>query len=76
LIRTQTSKISSTEFSTDETQDEHYAEKLLGPEELIRWLDMLEINLGQGDYAEVTEQIYTMRTMLYENYTDKRAEEL
>jgi CoA-binding protein len=74
LIRTQNSKNKSAGSSMDETQVSNYGEEFLEPEELIRWLDVLEANLGQGDYASVTEQIHIMRTMLYEKQTEERAE--
>ncbi len=70
LIRAQTSKKKSAGFSTDETQASNYIKEFLEPQELTRWLDALELDLGQGDYASVTEQIHAMRTILYEKYNE------
>jgi FlaA1/EpsC-like NDP-sugar epimerase len=74
LIQAQTSKKKSARSATDGTQASHDAKEFLEHQELIGLLDVLEINLGQGDYASVTEQIHAMRTILYEKYPDKREE--
>ena len=73
LIRPQTPPQKYAGSSTDQTQASNDAKEFLEPEELISWLDILEINLGQGDYASVTEQIHGMRTMLFEKHPDKGA---
>ncbi len=41
---------------------------------MLRWLDVLEADLGEGDFAQVMEDIYAMRSALQEKTSNDKAE--
>ncbi len=50
--------------ATEEAQVLPPAQELLEREGMIRWLDVLESNLGKGDYTRAMEQLYAVRSVL------------
>jgi lipopolysaccharide/colanic/teichoic acid biosynthesis glycosyltransferase len=64
LIRLQHSETSAVVSAPDGTESQPYGKELIESEQVERWLDALETELNQGDYAAVVEQIHSIRTSM------------
>jgi len=64
LIRPQRSETNAVVSAPDGTEVQPYGRELIESEQVERWLDALETELNQGDYAAVVEQIHSIRTSM------------
>ncbi len=68
LIRAQPLKTNTAPLTTDRAQISPYVKRSL----MLHWLDVLETDLNEGDFAQVMEDVYTMRTALQEKHHEER----
>lgn len=68
LIRPQPSDTKPIAYPPDGTQPPQlHGKEALECEQIVRWLDEIETELDQGDYAAVVEQIHALRNALQNN---------
>ncbi len=62
--------LTTTSATSIKTQPSQYTNSSL----MLRWLDVLEADLGEGDFAQVMEDIYAMRSALQEKTSNDKVD--